>query len=96
MRYWKRCPSDTLCGLCSQRVIKKDEAAQYIHLNGVRKDLIRCQDCAGEAPPDLPANMEPGGILPTPTGFSRIGTHAPRRTRGGLKEMIDRFSPHNS
>lgn len=96
MREWRRAPAGTLCGGCHHREIERGEPVLYITLLGVKRPRVRCQDCAGEAPPDLPAQMEPGGIQPSRTGFSRAGEHAPDRTRGALRTMIERYSPHNS
>ena len=95
-REWRRAPSVTLCGGCSHRQIEQDEPALYITIPGVKKPRIRCQDCAGKAPPDLPQNMRSGGIQPSRTGFSRVTDHGPARTRGALRDMAERYTPHNS
>ena len=52
---WKRAPATTLCGFCRQRLIPKGEPAMYRQIPGVKRELVRCQDCASEkAPDDLP------------------------------------------
>lgn len=85
-RMWRRAPADTLCGGCRNRTIERGEPAIYIKVNPqVTRELIRCQNCAGEAPPELPELMEAGGI--ETSGFTAIGKAAPRRTRGALKEL---------
>jgi len=97
-REWRRAPSVTLCGGIHRmpRQIEQDEPALYITIPGVKKARTRCQDCAGEAPPDLPANLNSGGIQPSRTGFSRVTDHGPNRTRGALRVMAERYTPHNS
>ena len=55
MRRWWRCLSDSLCGRCA-RQIRQDEPVLLIQLPNMKREMIRCQDCAGEAPPELPAS----------------------------------------
>lgn len=95
-REWQRAPAATLCGGCRNRTIEQNGPALYITIPGVKRPRVRCQNCAGEAPPDLPANLEPGGIAPSKIKFSRAGDHAPARTRGALRGMAERYTPHNS
>lgn len=51
---WKRVPSDTLCGLCYHRLIPKGEPALYRTIRGVKRERVRCQDCSGQCPTELP------------------------------------------
>jgi hypothetical protein len=51
----------------------------------VKRELVRCATCAGEAPPELPALLVAGGI--EASGFTAIGKAAPKRTRGALKDL---------
>lgn len=85
-RMWRRAPAGTLCGRCNGEIERGDPVI-YIKVNPqVTRELIRCQNCAGEAPPELPELMEAGGI--ETSGFTAIGKAAPkRRTRGALKEL---------
>ncbi len=86
-RQWRRAPSATLCGYCSQRTIERGEPAIYIKIShAIKREMIRCQTCAGEAPPELPELLESGAI--ETSGFMPIGRAMPKRTRGGLKAAI--------
>lgn len=96
MRSWQRASAGTLCGGCRNREIVRGEPVLHIVLPGVRRPLVRCQDCAGEAPPEMPAQMEPGGIQSSKIGFSRAADAAPARTRGALREMVERYRPQDS
>ncbi len=92
-RSWKRVPTDCFCGYCQpNRQIVKGEPALFITLPGVKRDRIRCQNCAGEAPPDLPELMVAGGI--EPSRMTRAGLSAPGRTRGELKTAIREWMPY--
>ncbi len=86
-RMWKRAPVACYCGYCGlNRKIERGEAAVYIRVRPESRELVRCQECAGEQPPeDLPELLEAGGI--ETGGFSHIGKAAPGRTRGALKEL---------
>ena len=55
MRTWGRVLSDTLCGGCSS-FLKPNAPAIFIKLDGVKRQLVRGECCAGSAPPDLPHN----------------------------------------
>lgn len=50
---WTRAEQVTLCGGCP-RQIPHGEPMQVIQLEGIRHRFVRCQFCAGGAPPDLP------------------------------------------
>ena len=50
---WQRLIVARMCGYCGE-VLKADTPAQAISLSGIKRVLIRCQACAGPAPPDLP------------------------------------------
>lgn len=54
MREWKRAPADMICGLCRHRAIPRGEPYLSITLPNVKRERRRCQNCAGEAPPELP------------------------------------------
>ena len=71
-------------------------AMQVIEIHGLRRQLYRCEKCAGEAPPNLPANpvmlsvqervaqivMQPVAAVDVP------------RTRGGLRKFADTWAPY--
>lgn len=64
----------------------------HITIPGVKRPRIRCQECAGGAPPDLPALHEAGGI--EPTGFTKASSHGPKRTRGEFRAYVEKWSPY--
>jgi DNA-directed RNA polymerase subunit RPC12/RpoP len=65
--------ADSLCGYCPHRIIVKNEPALFITLPGVKRERVRCQNCAGEAVPDLPARIEIAGVAElAQTGFTQI------------------------
>lgn len=96
MRRWGRALTQILCGYCKHRIIQQDEPVLYITIGQLKKEHRRCQDCAGEAPPELPANPVRGFRDSDPVSFTTIGSAAPTRTRGDLKKFAERWSPHNS
>lgn len=52
-REWMRVPVARFCGYCgTKRSIAKGEPALFVNLAGVKRQLVRCRDCAGEEPPD--------------------------------------------
>lgn len=53
MREWRRVPVETLCGGCP-KTIPKDAPALFITLPNVKREKVRCEECEGPAPPDLP------------------------------------------
>lgn len=64
----------------------------YVSLPGIKREFVRCQDCAGSAPPELPALHGPPVITPTP--FAHVIAGAPKRTRGALKEAVREWMPY--
>ncbi len=92
-RQWRRAPSATLCGYCSQRTIERGEPVIYIKISpNIKREMVRCQTCAGEAPPELPELLVSGGI--ETSGFMSIGRAAPGRTRGQLKAAVKEWMPY--
>ena len=53
MKEWKRTPVTVACGNCDALVAFGDPVL-VMTLANVRRKLVRCQACAGDAPPDLP------------------------------------------
>lgn len=91
MRRWARAERDLLCGYCAQRTIRKGDPVCYVKFEKITRELRRCVDCAGPAPPDLPPMME----LKTPGDFSmsHIGAQRPK-TRGDLKAKAREWTPY--
>lgn len=54
MTSWQRLTGDASCGRCGAR-LTVGMPALAISIRGVSRVLIRCADCEGPAPPDLPA-----------------------------------------
>lgn len=73
------------------RTIPRGEAALQITLTGVKRARIRCQDCSGPAPPDLPPLRE---RTFESSGFTQVGESAPSRTRGALKTLANNWMPY--
>ena len=92
---WRRVPADTLCGYCVNRVIAKGEPVLFTTLPTVKRERVRCVSCAGPAPPDLPERLEVAGVAEMAHhGFSKLSNHAPRRTRGALREAVKEWMPY--
>ncbi len=90
-REWRRVASDTLCGLCVNKTIPKGEPALFISLPMVKRERIRCQSCAGESAPELPARVVLAGVQEmAQNGFTKASASAPGRTRGELKQAMRR------
>ncbi len=53
MTRWDRVPYAAICGFCRKSLGVNDVAA-YTRLPNVKRERIRCVDCAGPAPPELP------------------------------------------
>lgn len=66
---WERATSDTLCGYCRLH-IPEDAPIHVTTLVGVDRKRIRCQLCAGPAPPDLPDHL-PRTTLPATKSKSK-------------------------
>ncbi len=53
MTQWERVSFTAKCGECGA-ILADSTPMLTIQLSNVRRKLIRCQTCAGPAPPDLP------------------------------------------
>ena len=69
-----------------------------ITLVQVKRPLLRCEECIGlRAPLDLPLLTARAELTPFTRALgdmSAIGLSGPKRTRGGLKEMAERWAPY--
>ena len=87
-RQWRKLQADERCGQCGAE-LPRGTSVMIITLPNVKRPRIRCEDCAGPAPPDLPAVIEHktnADILAR--GFTRIDATAER--------FADRWSPHKN
>lgn len=50
---WRRIPYAKLCGGCG-KTIYQDQPAKFFKLESMKRELVRCVDCDGPAPPGLP------------------------------------------
>jgi hypothetical protein len=91
MRQWARAPRLMSCGFCKGRDIKQGDPVLYITLPNVKREMRRCTDCAGPAPPDLP----PLVAQKMPGDFSMVSVSAMKpKTRGNLKEIARQWMPY--
>jgi hypothetical protein len=85
MREWRRVVVDTRCGYCGA-TIPKGEPARFTAIATIKRQRIRCANCAGEAPPDLPALIE--RLRDISAAFQQVSAALPNRTRGALKTLV--------
>ncbi len=73
MKTWIRATRNHLCGGCGEEIRTGAPELEVLitYLNGPRIRKVRCQACAGEAPPDLPALIERAPAAMTP--MTRVG-----------------------
>jgi hypothetical protein len=57
--------------------IPRGAAAMFIKAGTLKRELVRCADCAGEAPPDLPDLVEPETLEQK---LTRIAANVPMRS----------------
>jgi len=53
MKTWERIAYREMCGGCG-KLLQRDDPVLATTINGLRRKLLRCAECAGPAPPDLP------------------------------------------
>lgn len=82
MHEWTRAERDGRCGGCD-RAIASGEAVRLTIVAGVRRRFVRCGECAGGAPPELPADV---ATAPDRSGFAPLLSVKPR-TRGELRQL---------
>ncbi len=80
---WTRAKFDVTCGACGERVYI-GQPMLSMKFEHVKRQLVRCVDCVGLAPPDLPDVIvtTPELIRPTP-----IARTAATFTRGKLSDQ---------
>lgn len=54
---WTRAKLETTCGGCGQRIYVQ-QPMLVMKFEHVKRQLVRCVDCVGPAPPDLPDVIE--------------------------------------
>ena len=91
MRRWARAERELRCGYCFDRTIALGDPVCYVTTEHIKRELKRCVDCAGPAPPNLPPLVE----QKTPGDFSmaHIGSGRPK-TRGELKQTAREWMPY--
>jgi hypothetical protein len=69
---WTRADAPTLCGGCP-RLIPTGEPMAVMTLPGIKRGFLRCQFCAGGAPPDLPAAIQTRSGMAPIASMARLG-----------------------
>lgn len=79
MRQWTRAKVQESCGGCGA-AIYPDQPMQTITIEGVKRKrpMLRCTDCAGPAPPDLPQNIRQTPIPERMAAIQQAGAGMPR------------------
>lgn len=77
MTAWERVRDSAVCGNCGRRLTAGDPVFVFTFVRGSLRPLrlLRCDPCAGSAPPNLPAVI-----------VRAIGTDAPRVALGPWAE----------
>ncbi len=91
-RRWDRAPRALLCGGCADRHIPAGDPVCYVKVGLVTRELCRCVDCAGPAPPDLPPLVEQQ-TAGNYDKFVTIGALKPKN-RGALKALAKEWTPY--
>lgn len=85
MREWTHAEADGFCGGCGGP-LTRGQPISVTAIVGVTRKFVRCEDCAGEAPPKLPAAV---ATAPEPARFAPLQEASPARTRGGLRRAVE-------
>jgi hypothetical protein len=72
---WTRARVAQACGGCPRRIVVGEPMLER-RLVGVRRVLVRCQACAGEAAPELPPLIAPAWPTFAPMVHIRTGLAA--------------------
>lgn len=82
MHEWTYAKRAGSCGGCN-KPIAAGESVRVTTISGVTRTFVRCEECAGAAPPKLPASIV---TAPHTKGFARLQNVSPR-THGELRRM---------
>jgi hypothetical protein len=80
---WTRAENAGFCGRCGREIEIRDRV-QITTVAGVTRKFVRCAECAGGAPPELPVDQAPPA--PNRDGFAPLQSVRPT-TRGDLRRM---------
>jgi hypothetical protein len=80
---WTHAERAGFCGGCGKD-IASGEAVRVTTVPGVTRPFVRCGECAGGAPPELPADVAPPA--PNREGLKPLQSVKPN-TRGDLRRM---------
>jgi len=58
MTEWTRFNRPVRCGACGA-ALPADTPVRVTHIAGISRDFLRCQECVGAAPSDVPAHELP-------------------------------------
>lgn len=94
---WSRCTYVMHCGRC-HATLREGAAVLELVIPNLQRTLVRCADCAGPAPPDLPPAIVSASIAERVAALSHVTTAAPDRTRGALTKFAqaDAWTPHRN
>ena len=91
MRRWTRAPHAQFCGFCPRREIAQGDPVLVVTLPTLKREMRRCVDCAGPAPPDLP----PLPVAHEAGDFSMVNVGALKpKTRGAFKALVKEWMPY--
>lgn len=94
MTRWMLAPDDCVCGgSCGGTTIRAHHPVQLVEIPGVKRVLMRCETCAGPAPPGLP-DFTDAPPAPRADAFVPLMSAAPHRTRSGFRQAVDRWMPY--
>lgn len=79
MRQWTRAKVQELCGRCG-KPIYPEQPMQTITIEGVRRKrpMMRCVECVGPAPPDLPQHVRQMAIPERMAAIQQAAESMPR------------------
>jgi len=86
MTEWRRLKISRVCGGCGA-IIARGEPAKFIVLEGLRRELLRCAECAGPVPPDLPALIETDNAIEPRVKMQPLKKTAMGFTRARLSDQ---------
>lgn len=91
MKRWARAPRLMFCGYCKSREIKQGDPVLFVSTANMKREIKRCVDCSGPAPPDLP----PLPSMKAPGDFSMMSVGAMKpKTRGDLRASARQWLPY--